>query len=103
MNFRLLTREEIRQEFPREKDVLSAVAEVVDLPDSEGDIYLDTCFLLHGDGTLSIPHIELPFDDLLLIIEMLERAGKVTRELRSVDPSAVVACHAGPGVRPVRA
>jgi hypothetical protein len=89
MHWRLMSREEIKREFPRAADVLAAVAEVVDVPkhDKEDDIYLDTCFLLHGNGMLSIPHTDLPFDDLLIIFEMLQCAAAATRALRSAAPS----------------
>lgn len=68
MMWRLLTKDEIKREYPRQTTpILAAVAETSEA----GVLWADTCFVLYADGILQIPHAELPIDDLITITQLL--------------------------------
>lgn len=74
MSWRLLTRAEIASEYPKCKTIIAAAA----LTNDEGELYSDSCFTLHNDGTMVLPPVELPVADLLVMIDTLKRASAVT-------------------------
>ena len=56
-----------------------------------GELYSDCVFLLHGDGTLTLPGTELPFDELMLICATLQHAGTELRARYVAEAAASAA------------
>jgi hypothetical protein len=71
MQWKLLSKDEIASEYPRQTTpILAAVAEI----DDEGTLWADTCFVLYADGIVQIPHLELPLEDMTVVYGMLRGA-----------------------------
>lgn len=71
MQWRMMTTLELKREFPRASNILAGVAEI----GPTGEIYSDTVFLLHGDRTITLPHTELDFNELIVICDTLQQAA----------------------------
>lgn len=84
MSWRLLTREEIKREFPRAPNIVSAAG----LTNDEGALYADAVITFHGDGYVTLPPIELTLSELKTLLETLQQAAVVTLADASVAEHA---------------
>lgn len=74
MSWRLLTREEIKREYPRAKNIVAAAG----LTNDEGELYSDAHVVLHGDGTLTLSPIEIDANEMTTMLETLKRSAAAT-------------------------